>query len=124
MQIQVTLIQKWTLEKIEWTRKWKVASPYVWEIRNWQVYDIVVPNGFITDFGSIPRLLWILFNPTWYHSYILHDYLYEEWIINRKLSDLSLQIWLLSEGASQYEAYLVYPAVRVFWFRNYKNKNK
>jgi hypothetical protein len=38
----------------------------------------IVEAGFVTDFGSIPRLLWWIFNPTEWISYILHDKLYED----------------------------------------------
>lgn len=123
MRIQVTLIQKGSLEKIEWTNKWKVVNPYIWEIRNWIVREIIVPEWFITDFWSIPRILWSIFNPTEYHSYILHDYLYRVCILNRSLSDKAMQIWLLSEGAWGIESLIIWLWVRVWWYTSY-NKNK
>lgn len=39
----------------------------------------VVPKGFVTDFASIPRVLWPVFSPIDYKTIspaILHDYLY------------------------------------------------
>ena len=39
----------------------------------------IVPKGFLTDFASIPRLLWPVFSPIDYKTIspaILHDYLY------------------------------------------------
>lgn len=126
MKLQVILKQKWTLEKIEWTNLWKVVKPYRWEIRNWKVKKVVVDKWFITDFGSVPRPLWIVFNPTEYHSYVLHDYLYRNKLVSRSLSDLSLQIGLLSEGAYWLEAYSIWMGVRLFGWRYYNinNKNK
>lgn len=127
MKIQVTLIKKWTLEKIEWTNLWRVVSPYIWEIRNWKVREVKVPKWFVTDFWSIPRVLWVFMNPTEYHSYILHDYLYKHTILSRKLSDLSLQIGLLSEWAYWLEAYTVWVWVRIggwIYYNYQKNKNK
>jgi len=37
---------------------------------------IIIPKGFKTDFGSIPKILQNIFNPTKFISYIFHDYLY------------------------------------------------
>lgn len=127
MKIQISLIKKGTLEKIEWTNLWRVVTPYIWEIRNGVKREIKVPKGFITDFGSIPRILWLIFNPTEYHSYILHDYLYKNTILSRKLADTALQIWLLSEGSYWLEAYSVWVWVRIWgwiYYNSQKNKNK
>lgn len=39
---------------------------------------IVVPEGFVTDFASIPRLFWIILTPDGQYTQaaVLHDYLY------------------------------------------------
>ena len=56
---------------------------FIWYL-DYELKDekIIVPKWFITDFGSIPLPLRLIFNPTKYVAYILHDYLYsEEWDI-------------------------------------------
>lgn len=39
---------------------------------------VEVKEGFVTNFGSIPRLLRPFFDPVKYISYIFHDYLYSK----------------------------------------------
>jgi len=38
----------------------------------------VVPAGYGTDFGTIPRILRPIFSPTDHLAYVLHDYIYEK----------------------------------------------
>ena len=40
---------------------------------------IIVPEGFVTDFASVPRLFWSIFPPLgpWALAAILHDWLYQ-----------------------------------------------
>ena len=39
---------------------------------------VEIPNGFITDFASVPRLFWNIFPPigNYRNAAIVHDYLY------------------------------------------------
>ena len=42
-------------------------------------HRIIIPQGFVTDGGSIPRWIWFLFNPMdpdCFPAYLLHDFLY------------------------------------------------
>ena len=39
---------------------------------------MVVPAGYGTDFGTIPRILRPIFSPTDHLAYVLHDYIYEK----------------------------------------------
>ena len=53
---------------------------------NGKELEIVVPEGFITDFGTIPRLLWAILPPSHHHyirSTIIHDYALKEINISR-----------------------------------------
>lgn len=119
-----------TLSKKIWTNLWKVENTFVWYI----IYNdkqkegrIIVPKWFITDFGSIPKSLWSIFNPTKYLAYILHDYLYS---INNRLSinttrkqaDKILRDALKIEWMWLIKRNLVYLACRCFWFLFYKKK--
>lgn len=40
--------------------------------------DFTVPSGFVTDFNSVPRILWVWFAP-WEcpEAGVVHDYLYQ-----------------------------------------------
>ena len=57
----------------------------------------MIPAGYGTDFGTIPRLLQIFFNPTAHLAYVLHDYLYEHRLYSREECDLILVDALLAE---------------------------
>lgn len=50
---------------------------------------IIVPAGFVTDFASVPRLLWRVLPPwgPYAHAAIVHDYLYMTGEVSRELAD-------------------------------------
>ena len=70
--------KNWLLEKISF-RDFKVSTPFEWllDYSSSSVY-VEIKEWFITNFGSIPRLLRIFLDPTKYIAYILHDYLYSK----------------------------------------------
>lgn len=124
----ITLHQEWSLIKKSWTRLFRVDKKFQW----WLNYDnkrerVIVEAGFLTDFWSIPRFLWWLFNPTEWISYILHDQLYEDqyvliWddqlkrYITRKEADQILYSALITEWTSKHYARCVYIWVRLWWW--------
>jgi len=122
------------LKKIPNTDYFKVVQPFYWYIDYGNKKEIVtVVEWFKTDMGSLPRPLWLFFNPTKYIWFIAHDFLYSEfWVIyetnhawverpyTRKESDLILLEMLHLEGAWFIERYLIYLGVRVGWFLFFK----
>jgi len=57
----------------------KVLDPFVYEIgRKGSGYYVTVPAGFVTDFASVPRVLWSLFPPIGEYgkAAVVHDWLY------------------------------------------------
>jgi uncharacterized protein DUF1353 len=89
---------------------------------------INVPEGFVTDFASVPRPLWIIF-PRWGkygNAAVIHDYLYWQQKYSRKRADeLFLEAMeVLSVG--WFQKYSLYYAVRLFgccaWRSNKKSK--
>ena len=90
-----------TLRKIPGTDRWVVQEAFVWYI-DYENKEraIIVPAGFGTDFGSIPRILHPILSPTKYIAYILHDYLYtfaEALAISQKEADAILKEALRAE---------------------------
>ena len=116
--------QDGTLAKKVGTNNWIVASEFVWYIDyNEKTKNfVIVEKGFETNFGSIPRPLWFLFNPTKYTAYILHDFLYlakmitfeqkgnliEAKLITRKQADMILIEALEVEGMGKIGRLFVY----------------
>ena len=79
---------------------------------------IVVPEGFLTDLASVPRVLWAIF-PPWERygpAAVLHDYLYsrteEEW--SRADADRAFLYVMRSLGVGRFERTCIYLAVH--WF--------
>lgn len=71
-------------------KTWYLRSPLVYEVGALGSNDLVaVPQGFTTDFASIPRLFWIVL-PRWGkygNAAVVHDYLYYDQSRSRREAD-------------------------------------
>ena len=101
-------------------------------------YECIIPEGFLTDYASVPRVpfAYMLFGGKYNRTGTLHDGLYGNWhkikiihsslrsevIITKELSDKILYQSLLDEGASKFTAYMMYQGVNVFGAQFYKRK--
>jgi len=101
-----------------------------------ELYECIVPVGFITDFCSVPRVpfAYMLFGGKYNKTGTLHDALYGNWHeiklihaaeryyvpITKELADGILYRSLLDEGASKFTAYMMYQGVNVFGSAFYK----
>jgi hypothetical protein len=104
----------------------RVTFPY-----NGKDFTLIIPEGFITDFGSIPQLAQALFSPTdpeLIMFFIFHDYLYEKngrilaicdgvgfgLRLSRYESDL-IPFWTMAkaEGVGYFKRSVIYNSVRV-----------
>lgn len=103
----------------------------------------IVPVGFVTDFASVPRLLWWLFPPRGKHTKaaVLHDYLYREapevifdyevkppWMlpIVRRDADGLFYRSMREDGTRLIRAWIMWKMVRLFgrstWNQHRKRK--
>jgi len=75
----------------------------------------VIPAGFITDFASVPRILWNLFPP--YGKYtkaaVVHDYHYINQGISREDADGIFRRMMRELGVGYVRRYLMWAAVRI-----------
>lgn len=73
----------------------RVAQPLVYATRipNARGALLVVPVGFVTDFASIPRLLWALLprDGSYQPAAVLHDWLYTEDVSRKDADDIFLE---------------------------------
>ena len=104
--------------------KFELISDYIYQIEN---YVIKVPQGFITDYASIPRIFRAIVLPYGKHSgaSVVHDYLYSKGCdlsIERKKADKIFLEILKEEGVNPILARLMYIAVRIFGKIRYKIK--
>jgi len=97
---------------------------------NDEVFECVIPETFLTDFCSVPRVpfAYYLFGGKYNKTGTFHDALYGDWReikiihsadrytipITKKLADNILYRSLLDEGASKFTAYSMYQGVNVF----------
>lgn len=80
---------------------------------------ITIPEGFSTDFASVPKFLWGIFPPIGDHNLadVIHDYLYTTNLVSRHHADAEFYYWLgqlRPLGRSRLDNWLRYTAVRVF----------
>ena len=106
-------------------RKWKVVKDFKFAIDKTNDV-IVIPEGFINDLESIPRLIYSLFprSVTYNLSAVVHDYLYATGYIDRKTCDLIFRNTLIFSGVSKKKRNLMYNAVRLFGKKHYKDSKK
>jgi hypothetical protein len=100
-------------------------------LNNYKAFDgtrmYTVPKGFVTDFASIPRFLWPLFNPNEFKVIppaILHDYLYYcPNGISRAEVDSIFYSSLIDNLVNPVKAYTYYLAVRLGGWRHFNRDN-
>ncbi|WP_157256633.1 DUF1353 domain-containing protein [Methyloversatilis discipulorum] len=77
---------------------------------------IVVPQGFVTDFASIPQSLWSLgLSPHGQYSRaaVIHDYLYWAQGCTREQSDRLLLIAMKESNVGKFDEFAVYQGVNL-----------
>lgn len=76
-----------------------------------------IPEGFVTDYASVPRLFWNIFppaDPRYSRAAVLHDRLYEEWTVTRAAADAVFREAMLATGTRRLRAWVMWLAVRAF----------
>lgn len=76
---------------------------------------LIIPIGYKTDFASVPRTLWGIIQTSGRHNLatVIHDWLYDNRLYNRKFADKEMLYWLLISGCSKVKAYTMYYACRI-----------
>jgi len=107
---------------------WKVVKKLTYIT---SLFDIIeVPENFITDFASIPRIFWTIFgHPAGEYApaAVIHDYLYYTQIYTRKKSDQIFLEAMKYYGVAAWKRIIMYRAVRWFsWigWKMYKRENE
>lgn len=87
--------------------------------------DFVVPEGFVTDLSSIPRLpfIYVLLNGGGDMPAVIHDYLYNTGNLSRKLSDAVLREACITIGLPRWKVEAIYLGVRVGGSNNYASNS-
>lgn len=114
---------------VEDGRTWVLVQGfgYLREIEG-DTHRIDVPNGFSTDFASVPWLAQLVI-PTW-GKYgcpaVLHDWMYWQQTTPRQYADETLLDAMSVAGVDNVRKYIIYWAVRYFgciaWIRNKQDR--
>jgi hypothetical protein len=107
-------------------KRWRVVEDFTFVYqRKDKQHTITVPKGFITDFASIPRWLWLISGTVgkYNKAAVLHDYLYEAQIMSRLDSD-RLYRKMMIPILPAWKVWAAYHVVRgVSWYHWNKYKN-
>lgn len=78
--------------------------------------DFTVPQGFSTDFASVPRLFWGLFPPYGRHTRaaVVHDWLYHTGRVSRADADGIFRRIMRECGVGRARRWIMYLALRLF----------
>ena len=106
--------------------QWFLRADLEWLARNGDV--VCVPENFVTDFASIPRLLWAVL-PRW-DGYgpaaVVHDYLYWRQPGSRRQADLFMLEAMKDQDVGWATRSIVYAGVRaggwLAWWSNSRSK--
>lgn len=107
-------------------RRWALVSPLRYEVAPGKILE--VPEGFYTDFASIPRFFYISTPPIGKYdaAAIVHDFLYFAQALTRESSDRVFLQAMADSGVSWYTRYKMFLAVRLFgggiWERYARDK--
>ena len=90
----------------------------------WEILNLVIPKGFITDFASTPRILYPIIPPIGIYNKacIIHDYLYQEKIFSRKNCDLIFLQAMKILDVPKWKRNLMFAVVRLFGKKYYGKK--
>lgn len=92
---------------------WVVSQPLAYPIPDSDAV-IVVPEGFVTDFASIPRVFWSVFprHGQYTVAAIVHDYLYWDQKCTREQADNLFELVMRTAEVSMFSRLAIYAAVR------------
>jgi hypothetical protein len=98
----------------DWDYYYVKGGPILWRPNPGQTFlPVQVPEGFVTDLTSIPRLFWQILRPEGRSAYaaVVHDYLYWTQSRSRKEADQILNLALEDSKTNRAERWAIYQAV-------------
>lgn len=93
---------------------WQLTAPLIYKSDRLG-RTITVPEGFITDFASVPRIpvAWLLAGDCGHEAAVIHDWLYTSHEVERGEADLILGEALEASGQPTWRAMLMWMGVRL-----------
>lgn len=99
---------------------WILTAPLVYQTTGGDTWE--VPEHFVTDYASIPRLLWTLVGDpdSCGPAAVLHDYLYRTGIVSRAEADRLFYEALGDLGMRASKRYVMWLALRAAGWTAYR----
>ncbi len=97
-------------------RRWTLDAPLTAVLSiDGEDLEIVVPEGFTTNFASVPRPLWFWLPPTgrYWQAAVIHDWLCAAKPLASKVAHKIFHALMRYKGVSRARAKLMYWAVKV-----------
>lgn len=107
--------------------KWKVWQAFEYHVGSLDSDEIIkVPKGFVTDFASVPRIIWPIISPVDTHAKaaVVHDYCYSTALYSRKRSDQIFLEALTVLKVSYLKRMIMYRSVRMIGWYPWRNHRK
>jgi len=103
--------------------KWRLDAPLVFQSD--LVGKITVPEGFETDFASVPRipLVYALVGNCSHRAAVVHDYLYRDGaipVVSQKKADKIFREAMYVKGVPWWRRWIMWAGVRVGGWTAYK----
>lgn len=105
--------------------KWVLFDSFEYHIGSYPSEEIIiVPNKFVTDLASVPRILWPILPPfgKYGKAAVLHDFLYASGYKTRKHCDQVFLEAMEVLNVPKWKRIPMYLAVRLFGFRAYRKR--
>jgi hypothetical protein len=104
--------------------KWEVYEEFEYHVASYPSEEVIkVPEGFITNFVSVPRIFWPIISPIdeYGKAAVIHDYLYDKAIYSKKRSDDIFREAMNILNVKQWKIFCIYWSVRIFgWWSWWK----
>jgi hypothetical protein len=95
---------------------WSLHEPLVVDL-GFPIHNdfLIIPKGFVTDFGSVPKVLQLFVNPQGKAkaAFVLHDYLYRVQVTTQLMSDSFLNEGMIVLGVNWFQRFMVYRGLRI-----------
>ena len=92
-----------------------LISPIGWTPAAYEIAEIIVPRGFVTDFASVPRLFWSMLPPIGRYGYaaIFHDFAYWQQTARRDEADKLFHETMIELAVGRLTRNVLYYSVRL-----------
>jgi hypothetical protein len=93
---------------------WTVLQPLIYD-SDVACKVFIVPEGFVTDFASVPRLplAFLLTGDSAHEAAVVHDFLYSRGVVDRQTADAVFKEAAIASGEPGWKAALMHLGVRM-----------